>query len=730
MSAKITRSITLIVLCLLALAPAVLFPGGLDASPGGSGLPPQPAIEWSLEARLVVPHSEIAEGGAETAVRNRVHALESKLNAQGIPTEKHAVAVAGHDMAFDFRAFGKSELKDFRRLIHRTARPQFSLLGGVAEMEIESNAPHAPELVLILESNPSTGYRWMASPESGMREQGPSAYVKHTRFHGAPQRQIIRLARSNGGGPIRLVYRRPWEAVQPTRLLKLHFPDLPEKLDLSDPDAPEGTVSAPEGTVYESLYPVLSDGVLPLHFDWRDRGIVPAVRDQQYCGSCWAHAVAGIMESSLWKNGLANKNLSEQFLVSCNTDGSGCDGGNLDAHKYHYDTSGLNQTDIGAVYEADKPYTATDGACPVNYAKHHRLAGWQFIGDPDAVPTVEQIKSAIYTYGPVAVGVCAGDFFDFYYGGSPGIFSTDESAQCGGGTNHAVILVGWDDPGQYWIMRNSWGTWWGIGGYMHIRYGTSRIGEGPTWVATDLPTASFSINGGAEFTRSAAVTLSFSTSIPNGTGVQVQLSNDGVAWTGWQAYAPNRSWTLPAGDGPKTVYAQFRFAGGSISDVFEDGITLDGTPPVDGTFTLARLAGSQVRFDWGGFFDAGSGIAEYRLFSSTAGAPANCAGTLAYSGLDNTFTGAIPAVARTGYYRLCAYDRAGNASAGITGRMKALGDVNDDGVVNVADAVLALRVLAGVATSTVTLAGADVDGDGRIGAADLIYILQTSAGIR
>lgn len=725
MSAKITRSITLIVLCLLALAPAVLFPGGLDAAPGGSGLPPNPAVAWSLDARLTVPGGE----GAETAVRDRVHALESKLNEQGIRTEKHAVAVAGQGTAFDFRAFSKSELKVFRRLIYRTVRPQFSLLGGVTEMEIESDAPHAPELVLILESNPSTGYRWMASPESGMRELGPSAYVKHTRFHGAPQRQIIRLARSNGGGPVRLVYRRPWEAVQPTRLLKLHFRDLPEKLDLSDPDAPEGTVSAPEGTVNETRYPVLSDGVLPPHFDWRDSGIVPSVRDQQYCGSCWAHAVAGIMESSLWMNGLANRNLSEQFLVSCNTDGSGCDGGDLDANKYHYDTLGLNQSDAGAVYESDKPYTATNGTCPVSYAKRHRLTGWQFIGDPDAVPSVEQIKSAIYTYGPVAVGVCAGDFFDFYYGTSPGIFSTDESAQCGGGTNHAVILVGWDDPGQYWIMRNSWGTWWGIGGYMHIRYGTSRIGEGPTWVTTDLPTASFAINGGAEFTRSAAVTLYFSTSIPNGAGVQVQLSSDGIAWTGWQAYAPSRSWTLPAGDGPITVYARFRFAGGSVSEISEDAIKLDTTRPVDGLFSLTRLAENRIRFDWSGFFDDTSGIGDYRIFYSASGVPPACAGAVAYSGLDNTFTGAIPAVARTGYYRLCAYDRAGNASIGLTGLMKPAGDLDGNGVVNLADVILALQLLAG-APSAAVHAGADVDGDGRIGQADLIYILQTAAGIR
>jgi len=51
-----------------------------------------------------------------------------------------------------------------------------------------------------------------------------------------------------------------------------------------------------------------------------------------------------------------------------------------------------------------------------------------------------------------------------------------------GGTNHIVALVGWNDLDKTWVMRNSWGTDWGEGGYMRIKWGCSRIGEEATFV--------------------------------------------------------------------------------------------------------------------------------------------------------------------------------------------------------------------------------------------------------
>ena len=152
----------------------------------------------------------------------------------------------------------------------------------------------------------------------------------------------------------------------------------------------------------------------------------------------------------------------------------------LDGHKYHYDTLGKNQTTIGAVYETDKPYTAMNGRCRVNYNKPYALStGHSLLAVSTLSPQTTRSKSAIYTYGPITAGVCAGSGWDAYSGG---VFSTNETSQCGGSTNHQIILVGWNDSEQYWILRNSWGTGWGIDGYMHIKYGVSRVGEGTSWV--------------------------------------------------------------------------------------------------------------------------------------------------------------------------------------------------------------------------------------------------------
>ncbi len=48
-------------------------------------------------------------------------------------------------------------------------------------------------------------------------------------------------------------------------------------------------------------------------------------------------------------------------------------------------------------------------------------------------------------------------------------------------TNHQIQLVGWDDSKGAWLLKNSWGTGWGIGGYMWITYTSCRVGEGAAW---------------------------------------------------------------------------------------------------------------------------------------------------------------------------------------------------------------------------------------------------------
>ncbi|MCK4341091.1 MAG: hypothetical protein KAY37_05130 [Phycisphaerae bacterium] len=215
---------------------------------------------------------------------------------------------------------------------------------------------------------------------------------------------------------------------------------------------------------------------LPAVFDWRDLGGVTPVKSQGSCGSCWAFATVGPLECNIKIHDSVTVNLSEQWLVNCNSDGYGCDGGwwAHDYHEWKNDPCG----DDGAVLEANCPYTAEDDPCYCPYPHDYWILDWHYVGGSGSIPPVDNIKQAIMDYGPVSVAVYADAAMQAYNGG---IYNS-----CTNGTvNHAVVLVGWDDDqaGGVWFMRNSWGTWWGEdGGYMRIPYGCSRIGYAACYV--------------------------------------------------------------------------------------------------------------------------------------------------------------------------------------------------------------------------------------------------------
>ena len=220
---------------------------------------------------------------------------------------------------------------------------------------------------------------------------------------------------------------------------------------------------------------------LPASYDWRSLNGVTPIKNQGNCGSCWAFSTVGSMESQILLHGGGTVDLSEQYLVSCNTSGWSCNGGWF-AHDYHMDWSGQDNNGPGAVLESSDPYTATSAGCRQSYNHPYKLTSWAYVGSEGAVPSINAIKQAIYTYGPISVAVCAGPGFQGYSGN---IFNTDESSYCGGGINHAVVLVGWNDNNGtdgYWILRNSWGTSWGESGYMNIAYGISQVGYGANFV--------------------------------------------------------------------------------------------------------------------------------------------------------------------------------------------------------------------------------------------------------
>jgi cathepsin L len=208
--------------------------------------------------------------------------------------------------------------------------------------------------------------------------------------------------------------------------------------------------------------------------DWRTQGKVTPIKDQGYCGSCWAFAVMGAYESSHLIRNNATVDSAEQVLVSCSNAGN-CGGG--------WPGTALQWImDHGQGLESVFPYTASNAACHA-YTTSLNEAAWGYIRPNETIATTAELKQHIVTYGPVVVAVQATPAFKAY---SSGIFSQAVPA---GVRNHAVVLVGWDDSKGAWILRNSWGTGWGETcgygterGYMWLTYGSNNVGIMSNWV--------------------------------------------------------------------------------------------------------------------------------------------------------------------------------------------------------------------------------------------------------
>lgn len=216
--------------------------------------------------------------------------------------------------------------------------------------------------------------------------------------------------------------------------------------------------------VVSSPYPQAAPTALPAAYISL---FVTPVKDQGSCGSCWAFAAVGAFESSIYmKNGTV-ADLSEQYLVSCNDDNWGCNGG-----WWSYDLF----VSPGAETESCFPYAAKDVACKWDCPYAYVAMGYAFCEKSNAVASMNSIKNAVYNYGAASAAVYADRFFQAY---KSGVLN-----KCGNKrfTNHMVLIIGWDDNKGAWRIKNSWGTGWGESGFMWMKYGCNNIGYGASYV--------------------------------------------------------------------------------------------------------------------------------------------------------------------------------------------------------------------------------------------------------
>ncbi|ALC44994.1 CG11459, partial [Drosophila busckii] len=196
---------------------------------------------------------------------------------------------------------------------------------------------------------------------------------------------------------------------------------------------------------------------LPSSFDWREKKAVTPVKFQGHCGSCWAFAAVGALESYQYIKTGQLMELSEQNLIDCTRKygNRGCHGGRPRfALKYVQDNGGLES-------ESAYPYEVRDDAQCRFYenAMSVRVLNFTMVA-----PTEAALAEVVANIGPVAAAVDAGNF-QLYKGG------VYYDPNCRRNPNHAVLVVGYghdENHGDYWLVKNSWSTHWGEDGYIRM----------------------------------------------------------------------------------------------------------------------------------------------------------------------------------------------------------------------------------------------------------------------
>ncbi|XP_024008706.1 probable cysteine protease RDL3 [Eutrema salsugineum] len=219
-----------------------------------------------------------------------------------------------------------------------------------------------------------------------------------------------------------------------------------------------------EGTSVSDVaerYRYMEGDILPDEVDWREGGaVVPRVKKQGDCGSCWAFAATAAVEGINQITTGELISLSEQELIDCDRGNGnfGCVGGGaVWAFEFIVRNGGIVTDEV-------YPYVGnTSAACKAIEMPTTRFVtidGHEVVPEKDEMSLMKAVA-----HQPVSVMISAANMSDY----TSGVYKGPCSNLWG---DHNVLIVGYgtsSEEGDYWLIRNSWGPEWGEGGYLRLQ---------------------------------------------------------------------------------------------------------------------------------------------------------------------------------------------------------------------------------------------------------------------
>jgi cathepsin C len=214
----------------------------------------------------------------------------------------------------------------------------------------------------------------------------------------------------------------------------------------------------------------------PTAYDWRNvdgKNFVTPVRNQASCGSCYIFGATGMFEARMK---VATKNekspiFAPQEILSCSDYSQGCAGG------FPYLIEKYAE-DFGIVEESFYPYQGRDTQCHNVTCPRQYFTDYGYIGGYYGASTETGMMDSILKQGPIVVNFEVLNDFFFYKSGIYRHKKVGNDPEPFVEVNHSVVIVGWGEQSgtKYWIVKNSWGSGWGMQGYFWIVRGTDEVG--------------------------------------------------------------------------------------------------------------------------------------------------------------------------------------------------------------------------------------------------------------